>query len=373
MFDCFLAQLLVLIMLFASELRIFFIKNPRIDCLTVFSPAALVISIINIACFGASVENMLIFLLSLFIFFSNFRSILRFRANLFVDHYSTVFFISSLFNLIILTLLATFIIWFRPARINTKKINAEKQKYHLTGSFSTGIRLREEAFSGEGYSGNLTIYRPRHSEEESGKVEKENPVLLFSSGITATTSAYEPYFLLLAQKGYTIISADFYPPDGKFLANFEDGEITKKIVDTVQVRNFFAEKAYLTDKNLFEKIQEAGNQFIVPRYRELTKLAMQLTGENKKFFYLTDGVDFDTIYTVIDLFPENANGFFSLNRIAEYKTSGFGFIEQTAPLFARTFKLNRDTSLFIPRYVANKTAEYIAQENNLKDKKNDAD
>ncbi len=369
MFDCFLAQLLVLIMLFSSELRIFFIKNPRIDCLAVFAPTALAISVINNLSFGFSITNNLIFLLSLFIFITNFRSILRFRANLLVDHYSTAFFISSLLNLLLLVALSFFTIYFRPAKINLKDFSVEKEKHHLTGNLSSDIRIRYDAFTGEKYSGNVFVYKPLIKNEPEVNTtsiaaslpqeKQDQPVLIFSGNVTGTTEDYEPLFLLLAQKGFTIVSADFYAPDAKLAADFTQSTFTKKIVDYPCLRKFFAKKLYLTDKELFNKMLESEKKYIIPRYQAASKIAMRLFGENTKLFYLTDGVDFETVYDLMEFFPANTNGFFPINRVAEYKTSQFGFIEQTNPLFAQMFQLKRDSSLFIPRYVANKTAEYI--------------
>lgn len=402
MFDCFLAQVLVLIMLITSELRIIIIKNARVDCLTIFSPIALVISIINFFCFGFYIGNILIFIVAIFVFVSNFRSVLRFSANLLVDHYSTGFFITAIINLILLAFLSVLTVYFMPVKMIAQDYEVSRTKHVLTGSFTGGLRIKNDFFSGEKFSGNLFFYEPQEilkqqeetvgimpaqqstsiSAEISEKTEAEalqqeqpvqqdealqeapnelpsEPVILFATNAASNVVDYEPYFLILAQKGYEVAAAEFYTPDSKFVSGFAENSFIRDLMDTIYFRKHFFYKTFTLDKELFTKMTEHEKAFQAARYKALVKLAIEHYGSDKKIFLVVDGIDFDTTYSVIDEFPENIVGFYSLNRISEYKTSPFGFIEQTNPFLARQFGLYRDKTLFIPRYAANKTIEYI--------------
>ena len=52
-------------------------------------------------------------------------------------------------------------------------------------------------------------------------------------------------------------------------------------------------------------------------------------------------------------------GVLKLNNIEEYKTSGYGCIEQTDPLLAMALGLRRDKSLATPKLLAAKTVEVL--------------
>ena len=100
------------------------------------------------------------------------------------------------------------------------------------------------------------------------------------------------------------------------------------------MRYFFSKILRFSDEKKFSELQQKDKENSKLKYSTLTKLALGLFGSETKVFYLTDGIDFETINSVIEENSQNATGFYSLNRIDEYKTSGFGFIEQT-PDFCR--------------------------------------
>ena len=105
------------------------------------------------------------------------------------------------------------------------------------------------------------------------------------------------------------------------------------------------------DKERFIHLIEKEKTLATKKYSALTKIALELYGDDAKVFYIVDNVDFDSIYAVIDEFNTepyaNAKGFFSMNRVDEYKTSGYGFIEQTDVLLAYGKGLERENKFFI--------------------------
>ncbi|MBR6912271.1 MAG: hypothetical protein IKN34_00465, partial [Treponema sp.] len=75
---------------------------------------------------------------------------------------------------------------------------------------------------------------------------------------------------------------------------------------------------------------------------------------------VTDGLDTDSIFSFSDKFADNVAGVFLLESVEEYKTSRFGFPEQTDVFLADSLGLKRDSEFFIPRYLAFKTVQKIA-------------
>ena len=78
-------------------------------------------------------------------------------------------------------------------------------------------------------------------------------------------------------------------------------------------------------------------------------------GDDTQLFYAVDSLDSDSLNNLSALYPQNVIGFFAINRVSEYHTSGYGFVEQTDPLLGALLGVERDESFFIPRYVANRT------------------
>ena len=96
-------------------------------------------------------------------------------------------------------------------------------------------------------------------------------------------------------------------------------------------------------------------------YAALARLSLREYGADTMLFFALENISTGTAQSLTNQFADHTLGIFWLNRIAEYKTIDFGFIEQTDPLTAHFLGISRDPSLFIPRYVAGKTAETVAQ------------
>ncbi|MCR4822892.1 MAG: hypothetical protein K5873_08500 [Treponema sp.] len=365
MFDNFISQILVLILLFFSSARVFSLKHSRVDCFAAFASLALISTLFIFVCFDFSLVNFSLFLLALLVFFINFRAILRLNAQLIVDSYSPIFIVFSIISLILTLGLAFVIILFRPVKYTEKDFNAIKERYTLSGNISN-LHIRESYLSGERFSGNLFIYRPVILDNITEELYSKNPTLIFTPGIRANVQNYEPYLMLLAGKGYKVMAADLYTSDTKVLSKNSDSFFGQTLLDTKFFRR--AAALHLDSKNPkdFEKLILENQSLASRKYSALTKLGLEIFGDDTRFFYLVDGVDFDSIYSVIDEFNTepyaNAQGFFSMNRIDEYKTPGFGFIEQTDVILAHQKGIPREDKFFIPRYVANKTIEAIMEQ-----------
>lgn len=364
MFDCFLAQILVLIMIFLCSLRILFLKNARVDSFAAFAPLSLATCICIFFCFGFSLLNLALFVLALIVFFTNFRAVLRLSAKLIVDTYSPIFIIFSIINLILTVLLAVGIVYFRPVKYSEKDFSITKKEITLTGTLQN-LRTRDSFFTGEHYSGSIFIYEPSGHDEITASLYAQNPVLVFSSGLRANVQNYEPYLMILAQKGYTVLAADLYTPDLKLLSKKSDNPVKSYFIESKFFRRFAALKEQHENPQEFADILKDEQKTATRKYSALTRLALELFGDETKLFYIVDGVDFDSIYAVIDEFNSesysNATGFFSMNRVDEYKNSGYGFIEQTDVFLAHRMGIERETQFFIPRYVANKTIKSITE------------
>ncbi|MBQ7881158.1 MAG: hypothetical protein IJ312_00390 [Treponema sp.] len=343
MFDSFLSELLILFLLFLSSARIFFYKTTKIDSLAIISPFALIISIMTMFIWNCNIQIFFTIILSLVVTLTNIRSIFRLSSSVFIDRYSIAFRITTLLELIIIFIAILFFSFFSPVKYSTEDFNISKSKYKITGTYLTDFKISDKYDFSKKTNGLVYIY------ESTSENQKDNslPLLIFSGSHIGEVINYEPYFLLMAQKGYTIIASDFYAYNSKY---------DYKITNSKLFRRFFALRNYFKSKKENEALVSTTT---IKNYKATAKIALELFGEERKLFFITDNISFDDIKSITEAWPVNTLNFFSLNKISEYKSSGFGFVEQTDVLVAKKLGLSKDSTFFIPRYVALKSDEEI--------------
>ncbi len=346
MFDCFVAELLVIALLFICCARIFFMKKSKIDSFVIFSPIALLLSIINIFLWNISPLTFFPTLLAFFVFFTNIRSLLRFCSALYIDRYSNPFVIVCIIELFAIVLCAFFLINFRPIKIDAKDFESSKNVQIMSGNFSRGFYPAKKSEIFRISNSFLYTYEPLQ------KSESELPLIIFCTGNLSSVSDYEPYLLFLSKKGFTVFAADFFADD----LTYFDG-----IFNTRFFRKFYSRYLFLNDKKIDSKKNNFNQEL---SYLALIKIAKQKYGE-KKIFFISDSLDYQTAIKLTQTVNTGAFEFYDIADIAEYRSKMLGFVEQTDIFIAKRLKLERDKTLFIPRYVAGKTVAKIKDFNFL--------
>lgn len=354
MFDVFLAEMLILLLILITTLRIFFTKKARIDSPAVLAPVAFVLSALLFFMGGADIITLPLCALAFVTFFINIRSLLRLSARLYTDHYNLRFIIPALLLALAAACMATVIVIFHPVRVLPSDFGATRTRTLLTGDDTTGYRPWDMLADRPSITGVLYEYAPADMPNESAPADAEpNPVILFVPKCTASVVQYEPYFLLLAQKGFRVVSADFYGTERRVFDN--------PVLDSRFFRRLYSLYLRAFDEEALQATLAADTTAALQGYAALARLALKTYGADTTLFFALENISTDDAQTLADQFAENTLGTFWLNRIAEYKTPNFGFIEQTDPLTAHFFGVERDPSFFIPRYVAGKTIASIAQ------------
>ncbi len=381
MFDSFLAQILVLFLLYISALRIFFLRAPRIDAAAIVSPFAFLVSVLSFFIWGFSFQLAALAGLSLLFFLTNFRAIIRLSSELYVDHYSIPFVIATLIELAALIVLSIFIIQYRPVRYDVNVFSVQKETKDLSGNFANGFLFDDEISEkvrGK-ISGRIFVYKPTEKIEwisskdsifnkpleESAVAESADsanvdftsdqaPLVLFVGSPYASVLNYEPYFMMLAQKGLTVLAADFFPTDMTLFPDYRNSRLFRR-AELLRMK--------FEEEEDFKKIQTQIDDFTKRGYEALSRIAIvnfrKEDGSQRKIYYLTDGLDTESVFSFSDKFVENVVGILQMETIPEYKTSRFGFPEQTDVFLASKLGLKRDSEFFIPRYMAMKTVQRI--------------
>lgn len=354
MFDVFLAEMLILLLILITTLRIFFTKKARIDSPAVLAPIAFVLSALLFFMGGADIITLPLCALAFVTFFINIRSLLRLSARLYTDHYNLRFIIPALLIALAAAAMTVIVVMFRPVRVLPSEFGATRTRTLLTGDGTTGYRPWDMRTDRPNITGVLYEYAPADMPDETDPADAEpNPVILFVPKCTASVVHYEPYFLLLAQKGFRVVSADFNGAERRVFDN--------PVLNSRFFRRLYSLYLRAFDEEALQAALAADTTAALQSYAALARLALKKYGADTTLFFALENISTDDAQTLTDQFAENALGTFWLNRIAEYKTPNFGFIEQTDPLTAHFFGVERDSSFFIPRYVAGKTIASIAQ------------
>ncbi|MCR5725051.1 MAG: hypothetical protein K6G80_08205 [Treponema sp.] len=353
MYDFFLAQLLILGTNCIGALRFLFTKKARIDPLSLLAPLALIMALLALHIWGAEPSIIITLIITILVFFTNVRALFRLSAQLYVDHYSILFITFSVLEIIASLLTACLLTIYRPVKYKPADFSVTKTAQYLTGTLASGCHIRTRLLEPTKITGTLYTYRPEDSAEtpaESASHAAARPIVLLMPKPTATAVHYEPYCMLLAQKGYTVMCADFYAGAASLYNSHADNKL---------LRRPYSVYLSLLHGDRFANLQDSQIQYNLRCYAALAKLALEEYGNEAPLFFAIDAIGIDQLNSLVAQFEQNVIGFFALNRIQEYRTSGYGFVEQSDPFTAAFLKAERDPSFFIPRYVAGKTDEAI--------------
>ena len=341
----FYGELLVFVLLFITNFRVFFVNHVRRDPLVVLAPFTFIVAILQIFAWGIDVFTVLGLLIALFVLLSNFHAIFRYIERLYVDHYSALMKVWAVFTIMISAVALAATIYFAPVEQNPRKLGIEENQYHYKGSFRSGF-IEAGAFGSKAF----TLYEYTPSETNEQKSEDQNVIVLLAPDKRGDTANYRPYLQELARRGVTVYSADFFADDGQWLHSIADRKTLRRLVMVIQ--SSLNEKKFTSQKEYY-------SYNIAQEYSVLFPLLQERCGSDKKFLLITDFMADIAADDYQKKNPENVADILKLSSISDYKSSGYGCIEQTDPLLALSMGLKRDSSLTTPKLLADKTMEVL--------------
>ncbi|MBP5696865.1 MAG: hypothetical protein J6X11_09530 [Treponema sp.] len=343
-----LSQLLVLLLCGIASLRIFFIQDSRSDPVATVPSFALLISLLNILAFGCGPFEVANLALSVFAFIINFRSLLRFKSKLVVDHYSVLFILSSALNLIFVAVLLVLVLYYRPSKANLKKFNVRESSYSFYGNFSQGFKQIDKIFTlNSAVVKKYEAIPPKSQEAEECNADAEN-IVLFVPNECCAIQDYEPILVKLAHDGYTVYAADFFPDDLHWFNDWRDFK---------SFRRSFMRWAKLYNKKAYREATMQKYQNLLDSYNSLAKM-LDIKKGTFVFALSDDGLN-DGGSALHSASPDIIFGSFDIGDVPGNPTPGYGPVQQTDPVFARFLGLKRDRSLYMPSHVATVAEEKI--------------
>lgn len=338
-------ELLILAMLAICCLRIYFIKEPRLDALALFSPFALLISILQILSWGINLNELIVFALSFIVSFTNYRALFRFLNHLYVDSYSKAFIISSSIMLCAILFFTVVLLIYIPRPLNPEK-NQVKVETTYYSKDKNGIYAEPTSlFCKKNLK--LTIYSPLELNQE------KDTVVLFIPDKRAGEDAYQPYLVLLAQNGYKVYYGDFDFSNIQTISKF-----TPKFISRVNliraVNNSPSESQFF---NLHLEYQNA----YAKEFEVLSQIANKKEPLIKKFIIAGDASSIRCFYDIKNS-PRTIKTFYDLSKTAGYTTQGLGFLEYSAPLYAKLFyQIESNYTYAVPSEAVTKTKQKIEE------------
>lgn len=307
-------ELLILFMMLFCCSRMFFLKYGKVDFLTILAPLSVILSVLQIVAWGADIISLSIFCVSIFCFLTNFRALLRFSGNLYVDHYNFGFKAGAFLVIISCVFGIRLILVSMPELFKDKDFEIEKQKVLLTGDFIGGF---EEAKLFDEKNAEIVIFKPLAEEKNNSKA------VIVVPDKRADSLEYYPLMKYLAGNGYTVFAGDFYTRDLKWFRNAGDTKLFRKCL---------MKRNYRLNKVKFESQKEFYG------YNTRRELEAMLDFVKKDFDSVFVIGDWMSEISIPDFVSENADalsGYLILSSIEGYETPGLGFIQQTNPAYAR--------------------------------------
>lgn len=337
----FYGELLIYILLLITNLRVFFVKHVRRDPMVSLAPLTFVISILQILSWGADIFTVLAFIIALLVFLSNFHAMFRYAERLYVDHYSPLMKTWSVFTVLISTVAVTGIIVFRPVELQNPKIGVEENITRLKGSFRAGFEKANFVSTADAMIHQFTPAAPL-----GGEKPEEKGIILFVPDKRGDTINYKPYLQLLAKEGYTVYSGDFFADDVRWMHSIEDMKILRRTASVF--RSVTKPQWYMAQREFY-------TYNISQELEAMLKIIDEKHNPYAKFYLISDETGATALSDFEKKYPYRVNGNFILNTLPEYKTPGYGMIEQTDPLLATYFGYTRDASLKTPKLLVEMT------------------
>lgn len=338
-------EILALSMMLVLNARVFWTRRTRIDALSLLGPFSVLTIILSAFAWGLRSSNIAILALSLLCAVINYRSLVRFSQRLFVDSYSLKFFIASVILLIATIILLSIEITGRPIRLQTRRYNVDVEREFFSAPLNNESFELKKAVDVRDQR-NFTLYTFYNSD---ASVQKD-AVMIFVPDVMAESLSYEPYFILLARRGWTVLAADMYKRElenSKFFRRFS------LIWDAFSLggsEGIKKQMAFQSRGKRFHDIYESS-------YKALAKIAAERY-PGKKVFVASDASAFLPQAKLETIFPESR--FLNLQSIKEYTTPGYGFVAQTNPIFSWLFLgKKRDKTSFEPSWCATQTIKEL--------------
>ncbi|MBP3415756.1 MAG: hypothetical protein J6K76_00125 [Spirochaetaceae bacterium] len=325
MTDSVIIDLLILGLLLAVNMRLFFVARGQRDAIVLLAPVAFVICIVSLLAWDISLPKGGILLLSFLVLLENSHGLWRFFNQLYIDSFSPLLWLVSIVNILLILAIGFVVVIFRPV-LPSQDVEVELKNYLLVGTVHSGLAPR-----GNFESVDVRILQSKPADTDSPWTERGSsvvnpqraephlPLVLWITDVRSSVSRVEPIATTLASLGYEVVVADFnqnmvLSSQLRLQSLFFADDFEKKLA-TLQRESSFQYEAIL---NYFGGEKDLSNRrvlLLADGYTSEGAKAVCLMNEYVAGYYTIDGEDSLGSYNTI---PDWADGFGPLGETAPW-------------------------------------------------------
>lgn len=359
MSDSTLANFLILAMLLTGNARFMSVSRSKKDTLSILPFLAFLVSIANIFVFDLSFENLVLLIFSLWCSIWNVRAVLRLFSDLIIDQYDVKLkLICALNSLLTLALIAASI-YFRPVNYKQIKLPISQKTTLYSGSLEKGFSKIKQPFA----LPSIKLYNLTPKFYDSDDQNKNRTIVLFVTPETTSPDVYSLFFQKLAHSGFSVYCVESYEQlslDSNTLTldlilQFVQN-LPQKLTTLKWFNRFFAARQNFFDRTEYEERIKTNDRF-KKKFEALITLCNATPDDT--IFLVTEDDAAGFLSTFSKKSPKKIAGTFDLCFIDEYKTKGYGPVENTDPLTAFFLKVEPDRSGYMSNHLGTIVAEFI--------------
>lgn len=327
MTDSIIIDLLVLSLLLAVNMRLFFVTRGQRDAVVLLAPVAFAICIISLFAWDISLLKGIVLILSFLILLENSHGLWRFFNQLYIDSFSPLLWLVSVINILLILATGFIVVVFRPV-VTSQDVEVELKNTLLVGTVHSGLTPRG-AF--EPVDVRIEQYKPVDSDSlwtvrsspivNSSKPSASSnlPLVFWVTDVRSSLSRVEPIVTNLVALGYEVIVADFnqnmvLSSQLRLQSLFFTDDFEKKLA-TLQRESSFQYEAIL---NYFGGKKDLSNRdvfLLADGYTSEGAKATSLMNEYVDGYYVINGEDSLGNHNSI---PDWPNGFGPLGETAPW-------------------------------------------------------
>lgn len=320
------SEILILVLMLLSNGRVLTLRKPHLDPLVMLAPLSFFLASLNLFAFRLDLFTLVIFFLSIVVLLSNFHALIRYSSGLVIDRYSPLMKTWAWLTTVLSTIMIIIVFIFRPVSFSEKKLPINESIYKYTGSFTKG-------FEPAGNFSTCTAFLHQFSPEDTSA--HKNNIIIFMPDKRGDTENYKPLLCLLANEGYTVLSTDFYSKDCRWIHTIEDARMLRKF--GLSLRGIYTEKKYNSQREFYTYNFSREFKAVLSMTKEL-----DFYSPESHFFLVTDNMSYTAALDIKNEIPDLISGIYNISNSTEYKTPGYGFVQQTDPFIAKQLGYKRD-------------------------------
>lgn len=204
------ASALLLGLLVPVVIRIFMKKRTHVDTAVVLVPVSIFVLILYVCAFGVQLYTVLLALVVLLVFLTNFRALQRYINGLYVDFFRVPFVIFTVLCAFAILFMSFLLYWFAPRNDMSVTLTVrDKPSYSVTKTMYTGTAYQGLTVK-ENFLDRASVVANTYIPDAD---DASKPLVVLVPDVCVRAADYDPLMKVLAERGYACTAADIKTTD----------------------------------------------------------------------------------------------------------------------------------------------------------------